>query len=184
VETISAAAVLEKNAKPPDPEFDHIFREYYAFVYRTAHGVTGRAEDAEDVAQTIFLRLIRRELPPDLRKSPKAYLYRAAFNQSLSVLRARRRRRATADDVEALTVPAIEPVDPRIGEELTQRLYAAIEQLTPQSAQILLLRHVHGCGLTEIAKIVGSTRSAVAVSLFRSRARLKKLVRTTLEEKS
>jgi RNA polymerase sigma-70 factor (ECF subfamily) len=89
--------------------------------------------------------------------------------------------------VEALTVPDVkygEPVDPRIGEELTQRLHSAIEQLTPQSAQILLLRYVHGCGLTEIAKIVGSTRGTVAVSLFRSRAKLKKLVRTSLEEKS
>ena len=184
METISVTAVLNEKDKPQDPEFDRVFREYYAFVYRTAYGVTGRAEDAEDVAQTIFLRLIRREFPPDLRKSPKAYLYRAAFNQSLSVLRTRRRQRAAADDAEALAVPTAAPVDPRIGEELTQRLYAAIEQLTPQSAQILILRYVHGCDLAEIAKIVGSTTSTVAVSLFRSRSRLKKLVRTSPEEKS
>jgi RNA polymerase sigma-70 factor (ECF subfamily) len=184
VEKISVTAVLDENDKPLDPGFDRVFREYYAFVYRTAYGITGRAEDAEDVAQTIFLRLIRREFPPDLRKSPKAYLYRAAFNQSVSVIRKRRRHRATADDGEALAVPAVAPADPRSGEELTQRLYAAIEQLTPQSAQILILRYVHNCGLTEIAKIVGSTRGTVAVSLFRSRARLKKLVRTSREEKS
>jgi DNA helicase-2/ATP-dependent DNA helicase PcrA len=38
-----------------------MFQEHYVLVYRTAYGVTGRVEDAEDVVQTIFLRLLQRE---------------------------------------------------------------------------------------------------------------------------
>ena len=87
VESMTAAGVLKNTENPLDPEFDRLFRDHYALVYRTAYSITGRAEDAEDVVQTIFLRLIRREFPPDLKKNPKAYLYRAAFNVSLSVMR-------------------------------------------------------------------------------------------------
>jgi RNA polymerase sigma-70 factor (ECF subfamily) len=61
-------------------EFEKLFTEYSQLVYRTAYGVTGNAEDAEDVLQTIFLRLVRREVPPNLKNNPKAYLYRAAVN--------------------------------------------------------------------------------------------------------
>ena len=40
-------------------DFEALFREHYALVYRTAYSVTGNRQDAEDVLQTIFLRLLR-----------------------------------------------------------------------------------------------------------------------------
>src|SRR5262245_66400480 len=73
------------------PEFEALFREHYRLIYRTAFGVTGSSEDAEDVLQTIFLRLLGREFPPDLKINPRGYLYRAAVNASLNVIRSRRR---------------------------------------------------------------------------------------------
>jgi RNA polymerase sigma-70 factor (ECF subfamily) len=71
--------------------FENLFRAHYTFLYRTSYALTGRAEDAEDVVQTIFLRLIRREVPPDLEQNPRAYLYRAAVNLSLNSIRSRNR---------------------------------------------------------------------------------------------
>src|SRR6185295_13800299 len=89
-ENMPPASVLREIQERVAPELEKIFREHHAFVYRTAYGVTGRVEDADDVVQTVFLRLIRREFPPDLTSNPKAYLYRAAFNAAISVLRSRR----------------------------------------------------------------------------------------------
>ena len=40
-------------------EFESIFHEHSEFVYRTAYRVTGSAEDAEDVMQTVFLKLLK-----------------------------------------------------------------------------------------------------------------------------
>jgi RNA polymerase sigma factor (sigma-70 family) len=77
---------------PLTEELDQIFREHHQLVFRTAYGVTGSREDAQDVLQTLFLRLLRKELPPDFRKNLKAYLYRAAVNTSLNIIRARKRR--------------------------------------------------------------------------------------------
>ena len=45
------------------PDLDQIFRDNYHWVYRTAYGVTGRPEDAEDVLQSLFLRLLQRGFP-------------------------------------------------------------------------------------------------------------------------
>ena len=95
-------------------EFDELFREHFQFLYCTAYTVTGGRQDAEDVVQTIFLRLIRRDVPPALRKSPKAYLYRAAINESLNIIRSRKRHSFTddMDCVKALsTPPATNPDD-------------------------------------------------------------------------
>src|SRR5215471_11001801 len=72
-------------------EFEILFREHYAIVYRTARVITGSADDAKDVLQTIFLRLLQRAVPPDAHKNPKGYFYRAAVNASLDMLRSRRR---------------------------------------------------------------------------------------------
>jgi DNA-directed RNA polymerase specialized sigma24 family protein len=45
--------------------YEEIFKDHARLVYRTAYGVTGGHEDAEDVLQTIFLGLIRRPVPSD-----------------------------------------------------------------------------------------------------------------------
>jgi RNA polymerase sigma-70 factor (ECF subfamily) len=142
-------------------------------IYRTAYGVTGSREDAEDVLQTIFLRLLRREFSSDLGSNPKAYLYRAAVNLSLDTLRSRRRHPLV--DVEHLEVAAPSG-DPLIDDELHQRLYASIAKLKPDVAQMLILRYVHNYSDAEIARMLGKSRGSVALKLFRSRARLKKLL--------
>ena len=63
-------------------EFDDLFREHQRLIYRTAFGITGRSEDAEDV----LLRLLGREFPPDLKKNPRAYLYRAANKPAVDLV--------------------------------------------------------------------------------------------------
>jgi RNA polymerase sigma-70 factor (ECF subfamily) len=169
------SAVTAFKVKQPltDSDFDQLFREHYQLVYRTAFSVTRNAEDAEDVLQNIFLSLMRREFPPDLKKNPKAYLYRAAFNRSLDILRARRQDDRPVDaDLHERAVSH----DWEFAEEAERKLYEAIAQLHPSALQILMLRYAHDHSIAEIAKLLGTTRSTVAVSLFRSRVRLRKLI--------
>jgi RNA polymerase sigma-70 factor (ECF subfamily) len=177
---MSAATALEVTRKLTDSEFDQLFREHYQLVYRTAFGVTHSAEDSEDVLQTIFLGLVRREFRHDLKKNPKAYLYRAAFNRALDIVRARPKDVFPADAERIETAVSHEW---EFEEEAERELYEAIANLHPTAAQILMLRYVHNHSVKEIAILLGTTRSTVAVSLFRSRARLRKLLRA-LGEKS
>src|SRR5207249_8059105 len=85
-ERMSTATVSDLISEPLAQEFEELFRAHYQLVYRTAYGITGRPEDAEDVLQTVFLRLLSRGAPPDLQKNPKGYLYRAAVNLSLTTI--------------------------------------------------------------------------------------------------
>jgi RNA polymerase sigma-70 factor (ECF subfamily) len=163
-------------------EFEEIFQEHYVLVYRTAYGVTGRVEDAEDVVQTIFLRLLQRERPRDFLKNPRGYLYRAAVNLSLTIVQTRRRRALTEESEDlATSIPA--RVSSR-AEELHRQLYEAIAQLKPKAAAIVILRYLHNCSDAEIAKMLGTSRGVIAVTLYRTRAHLKKLLSASLGEES
>ena len=83
-------------------EFEEFYREHYQLVYRAAYSVTGRRQDALDVLQTLFLRLLDQGFSVELVGNPKGYLYRTAVNEAGQIYRARKRRNHTDDDVEAL----------------------------------------------------------------------------------
>jgi len=179
---MSTVTVLELTQKQTPLEFGRIFEEYYDLVYRTAYSITRTPQDAEDVVQTIFLRLLRRDVLPDLTKNPKAYFYRAAVNVSLKTVRFRKRHVLSGESEQ------FERSDPDEhngdNEQLDRRLWQAIAELSESAAQIVVLRYVHEYSLSDIARLLGTSRSTVAVSLFRSRARLKKLIRLSEGEQS
>ena len=170
---MSIVPTSEMNGTTPSQEFEDTFNEHARLVYRTAYAVTGSHEDAEDVLQTIFVRLARREFSPELRKHLKAYLYRAAVNVSLNVIRSRRRE-AQLQDVAHIEPPSF--TSSGVDDELCERLHEAIGKLKPEAAQMLVLRYTHNLSDAEIAKMLGVSRGTVAVKLFRLRARLKKLI--------
>ena len=159
-------------------QFDDIFQEHAPLMYRAALIVTGSRQDAEDVLQTIFVRLLQREAPLEFRTNPKSYLYRASVNLALDVVRARKRRTFT-HETELLTIP-IPDEEPTVDESMRRCLQEAISQLNPRAVEILILHYECGHSDAEIARILGKSRGTVAVTLYRTRARLKQLMTRAL----
>jgi RNA polymerase sigma-70 factor, ECF subfamily len=157
-----------------------MFRENHDLVYRAAYRITGNGEDAEDVLQTLFLRLLRREFPPDIEANPKAYLHRAAVNIALDIVKLRNRSVSTDGQEMHIEDPRPTQDRQRSSTEIQEWLRTALAELSPKAAEMFVLRHVEGYDNDEIAKIVGTSKGTVAVMLFRARLRLKKSVRTTL----
>jgi RNA polymerase sigma-70 factor (ECF subfamily) len=155
-------------------ELEQLFREHYHMLYRTAYSLLENKADAEDVPQSLFLRLLRNGMTPDLQKNAKGYLYRAAVNLSLNMIRERKRQPITGDS-HCLEDQA-ERSDSDAAEEIHRRLAEAIAELEPEAAQTLVLRYVHNYSDSEIAKLMGTSRGTIAMRLFRYRARLKKLM--------
>ena len=176
--SVTAADTENKQLKP---ELEQLFREHAQMLYRTAYAMLGSAADAEDVLQSIFLRLLRRELPSDLARNPQGYFYRAAVNTSLNVIRSRKRAELVGDAARFET--PVEHESLNADSELHQRLTAAISELEPEVAQVLILRYIHGHTDAEIARMLGVSRGTVAMRLFRSRLRLKKLMQDSTGEK-
>src|SRR4051812_33057023 len=71
-----------------------LFRDHYKGMFRVSYRITGSESDAEDVLQTIFLRLAPGWSERDLSPNPRAFLYRAAINASLDIVRSRKRANA------------------------------------------------------------------------------------------
>ena len=181
---MSTVPALEVTDKRVPQEFEQLFREHSQLIYRTAFGVTGNAEDAEDVLQTIFMRLIRRDWPPNLKNNPKAYLYRAAVNVSLNTIRDRRNLTLTNDP--HVFEKSAQAAQSRENEEVRERLLTTLETMTESDSpavEMLILRYVHNYSDADIAKMLGKSRGAIAVRLFRARARLRKLMRAAAGEK-
>jgi RNA polymerase sigma-70 factor, ECF subfamily len=166
---------------------EQVFREHQRRVFRAAYRITGNAQDAEDVLQTVFLRLARREpgtLPVDNLSS---YLYRAAINAAFDLLRSRRDTESVALEEAQGSLPA--PVDgapDRIQEaqELRAWLRRALTRLRPRAAEAFTLRYLEGYENHDIARILGISRVAVAVTLHRTRRRLRKELRRQSRERS
>ena len=175
---MSIATLNDVTRAPLTEELDRIFREHYQLVYRTAFGVVGSREDAQDVVQSVFLQLLRREFPEGLKINPKAYLYRAVVNTALNSVRSRKRY-VLSNDAE--TFETTHSSEPDSAEDLHRRLYLAIAELSPETAYILILRYLHAYSITDIAKLLGKSRSVIAVTLFRTRARLKQLMSVSHE---
>jgi RNA polymerase sigma-70 factor (ECF subfamily) len=171
---MSTTATVLKFGRVLTQEFEKLFRDHSQFVYRTAFSVTGNHADAEDVLQAIFVKLLQKEMTAQFWNEPRAYLYRAAVNLALNIVRTRKRRQAS-NDVEALE--AVAAVDTSHLESIQQDLMDAIAQLNPPMIEMLLLRYGHNYSDAAIAKMLGKSRGSVAVTLYRARTRLKRLMR-------
>lgn len=168
--------------RPLPEDFERIFQEHNALVYRVAYRITGSAEDAEDVLQTLFLRLLRREMLPDIERNPKAYLHRAAINIALDVVKLKSRTVSPADFEDQLEDGKAQPDRQHEAAQIQEWLRHALADLNPKAAEIFVLRHIEGYDNSEIAKLLGTSRGTVAVLLFRARTRLKKSIRIRLGE--
>jgi RNA polymerase sigma-70 factor (ECF subfamily) len=157
-------------------DLDQIFRDNYHWVYRTAYGVTGQPEDAEDVLQNLFLRLLQRGFPPDINRNAKGYLYRAAINLALN--RVRSRRRQIWRENLARMHCAASSMNSGSNEEIEESLIKVVAELDPESIELLVLRYVDNHSDAEIAKMRGTSRGAIAVRLFRTRSKIRKLIGT------
>jgi RNA polymerase sigma-70 factor, ECF subfamily len=174
--TLAVPRVTDRSVE----QLEQMFRQHYAMLYRTAYSMLHNPADAEDVPQTIFLRLLRRGMPPELETNAKRYLYRAAVNLSLDMIRLRKRQQRT---VTSEGIEAPDDSDSSFIEERHRRLAEALAELHPETAQILILRYVHEYSDADIAKLLGVSRGTMAMRLLRSRARLKRLMQESLGEK-
>src|SRR5688572_8822565 len=150
------------------------FLENHELVFRTAFRITGNASDAEDVLQTLFLRLVRREWIPDTQGGWTAYLHRAAVNISLDILRTRGRQVSLGDLDLVIGERGPDAERELSALDLRKWLETALAELTPTAAEMFILRHIEGYGNREIAKMLNTSQGVVAVTLFRTRSRLRK----------
>ncbi len=161
-----------------------LFRDHHKAIFRIAYRITGSRSDAEDVLQTIFLRLTpnRRDLSPN----PEGYLHRAAVNASLDLIRRRTRANFVALDVvdfnQSAKLSAQSPEEDFADVELRELIRHAVAKLEGNAATAFALRYFEGYDNARIARVLGTSQMVIAVTLHRARARLRKEIGNYLEK--
>ena len=115
-------------AAPTEPadlsvkDLEQIFRENHALVFRAAYRITGNATDAEDVLQTVFLRMLKRDTAAEPVSNMPSFLHRSAVNAALDLARSRQNiRHIPLDELEpvlaepASAVPSVPRIPTRSG---------------------------------------------------------------------
>jgi RNA polymerase sigma-70 factor (ECF subfamily) len=146
--------------------FVELYERHYEAVFRAALRITGNAADAEDVLQTVFLRVLAQGGDVESLAVPAAYFRRAAVNAAVDVLR---RRTLRAESVYDDRAPHALVESPFLLKEQLRRALAALES---DDASLFLLRYVEGLSNEELAEMFEIEKNNVAVRLHRIRHRL------------
>ena len=166
-----------ESASPNAADLERVFRENHAMVFRAAYRITGNAGDAEDVLQTVFLRMLKRDRDADTVGNMPSFLHRAAVNAALDLVRSRANvRNIPLDELEpVLAEPAHRnPERAQSSGEIRDWLRGALARLNPKIAQMFAMRFFEGKDNPEIAQILNTTPGTVAVTLSRTRDRPEK----------
>src|SRR6266705_1013120 len=161
----------EAAAVSPFTELEVLFRQHHDRVFRTAYRMTGGSADAEDVLQTVFLRVAQGQESRGVADNPQAYFTRAAINASLDLLRSRKRSRVVAiGDIESepgafVSTSQQNPETYNEDRELRALIREAVSKLGPTAAQMFALRYFEGFDNGEIGSMMGTSALVVGVTL-------------------
>ncbi len=146
-------------------EAARLVERYSTAVYRLAYARTGSKEDAEDITQETFLRLVR--AAPVFRDGEhcKAWLLRVAANCAGDLHRSPWRRRSVPLE-EAGQMPAPEPPE-------DQGMEAAILTLPENYRVVVHLYYYEELSTGEIARLLGKREGTIRTRLSRARAMLR-----------
>ncbi len=165
--------LLHLHSKPSvvddNSSFESIFARYYTLVYQLAYRCTGKQDEADDIAQEVFLRFYR--TPPAYRSEGerRAWLCRVATNLSLNALRSQQRRTQNEEKAGQTSFSGQEN-DPEqqalIGEQIGL-IREVIARMPERQQTYLLLRSV-GLTYAEIAAATGVAPASVGSLLARA----------------
>ena len=149
-----------------------LFDEYSNMVYRIALSYLRQSQDAEDVVQTVFLKLIEGSIHPAFGQE-RAYLTRVTINCCKDVLRSVWKRR-------------IEPLDDTIVFEQAEdrELFEAVMALPAKQRIVVYLHYYEGYNYSEITDLLQISPSAVSMRIHRAKKLLKDKLENELREDS
>ena len=157
--------------------FEALVRLHQRMVYGLALSLTRSHHDAEEIAQTVFLKTWKGLKTFRGEASLSTWLYRLTRNACTDHLRQNRKRsgdRSLEDpDLAPLANQAPMPQEIMEQRELQQALMDAMEKLPEESRTVLLLREVEGFTYREIAQDLGLSEGTVKSRLSRARRALR-----------
>jgi RNA polymerase sigma-70 factor (ECF subfamily) len=169
-------------------EQETIFRRWLAahlgLILKVVRGCAAAPQDQDDLFQDVCLQ-VWQSIPAFRGEARETtWIYRVAFNTALAWRRGERRRREGHEtflkfDVSPQTQPSHAEALPE--QEIVERLYAAIRQLTKVDASLALM-HLDGLSYSEMAEVLGISENYIGVKLNRIRKQLAEQLKGVSDE--
>ena len=158
-------------------QYEALYRQHSARVVRLCSLWLDDRQEAQEVAQEVFLKLARRCQAQDRPTEWGAWLTRVTLNACRDRRRSGwwQRRSQVIEDVEVVDS---EPTPEReaISREERERIWGAFRQLPRRQREVLVLRHLEGWSTEDVALALGVTAGSVKRHLFRAIQRLRKVL--------
>ncbi len=172
-------ALLDRCRKGEAAAFDPIVREYEVPLLRLLNQISGDAEVAKDLAQETFLRAWRRLATYNPTRSFRAWLFAVARN----LYRDLYRRRQTVPAPVAFAVertaqlpdPRLSPEGALMEKERGERVWRALDRLSPRDRQILVLKEIEDLRYADIVQILKIPEGTVASRIYHARRALREV---------
>lgn len=146
-------------------QITRIVNTYSDTILRIAYQYTKNIHDSEDIAQDVFLAVMKKNISSLSEERLKAYIIRTTINKCNDFYRKSSRRKVVPlDEAAGLFTP----------EE--QSVIDEVNSLPEKYRNVIYLHYYEGYGVNEIAEILGTKPSTVSSQLNRARAKLKKLL--------
>ena len=154
--------------------FDRLVLRYQREVYRLCYRYVNNHEDANDLAQDVFLKAWRAISRFRGESSFSTWLYRIAVNACLNF---RALRRPLIQELpEGLSDPLPDAAARAESEDEARRVRAAVARLPEKQRATLILKVYHELTHDEVAGILGSTVGTVKANLFHALGNLRRLM--------
>ena len=156
--------------------FTTLVVRYQRVVYNAAFWILRKHEDANDISQTVFLKVAERAEEYDPRYKFFSWIYRITVNESLNLQRRQRHEDELDDDVDPAGEERDGPERKAIAAQLSRDLRRAMLTLPTNDRMVLTLRHFSECSYEDMAQILDIDEKTVKSRLFEARRRLRGLL--------
>jgi len=168
--------VLVERFRNGDREaFTTLMVRYQRPIYNAAFWIVRSAEDARDIAQSVFLRVAERLDEFDGSHKFFSWIYRIAVNESLNLLRRNGHEEPLDDEIE-LPGGSDDPESQARDAERSRHIQRALLTMSAMDRTVIVLRHFSECSYQEIARVLDVDEKTVKSRLFEARRRLRELL--------
>lgn len=176
--------LLKKFIEGDARAFKEIVNKYKNTVYDTAYSICGRHDEADDIAQEVFLKIYRNAGKFLGKSSFKTWLYRVTVNQAITNLRKKKSGLGVYDE-EFTDNEKFKAEDFTVAndagrwlqkEHIRETIQKALRMLPEKYRTVVVLKEIDGLSYNEIAEALNISVGRVKIRLFRAREKLKGLL--------
>lgn len=166
--------------------FDDIYRKHFTRLVRYAIKFVKREEDAVNIVQDVFVAVYERKIPVENEQYVKSYLFNATRNHCLNFIKRKRIRKRYEERI-ALELCEMEIAyysgeKSLIESETSISLHKAIDLLSDEYKEVIILSRYEGLRNREIAEKLDIPLRSVETRLYRAISRLRELAGKQLQQ--